>query len=48
VVGGYVLAVAFKWSPSTQHHLRALSVPVWAVLLFYLGEPEWKWEWGWR
>ncbi|KAG7282203.1 hypothetical protein CRUP_034950 [Coryphaenoides rupestris] len=38
VVGGYMLAVAFKWSPSTEHHLRALSVPVWAVLLFYLGE----------
>lgn len=35
---GYVLMVCFKWSPQTEGHLKALALPVWAILLFYLGE----------
>ena len=38
VVVGYILAVVFLWSPSTQRSLRTLSVPVWAILLLFLGE----------
>uniref|UniRef100_A0A4W5LUU4 Transmembrane protein 245 n=1 Tax=Hucho hucho TaxID=62062 RepID=A0A4W5LUU4_9TELE len=38
VVLGYVLAVACKWSPGTEGYLRTMSVPVWTILLFYLGE----------
>uniref|UniRef100_A0A7N5ZTC1 Transmembrane protein 245 n=1 Tax=Anabas testudineus TaxID=64144 RepID=A0A7N5ZTC1_ANATE len=38
VVFGYVLAVCFKWSPQTERYLRALALPVWATLLFYIGE----------
>uniref|UniRef100_A0A8C6SEB6 Transmembrane protein 245 n=1 Tax=Neogobius melanostomus TaxID=47308 RepID=A0A8C6SEB6_9GOBI len=40
VVVGYLLAVCFKWSPSTEQYLRVLALPVWAALLFYIG--EWK------
>ncbi|KAL3060270.1 hypothetical protein OYC64_014769 [Pagothenia borchgrevinki] len=35
VVFGYFLAVCLKWSPNTEHYLRAVALPVWAVLLFY-------------
>ncbi|KAG8010094.1 hypothetical protein GBF38_014264 [Nibea albiflora] len=38
VVFGYLLAVCFKWGPSTECYLRALALPVWTVLLFYIGE----------
>uniref|UniRef100_A0A4W6CFY1 Transmembrane protein 245 n=1 Tax=Lates calcarifer TaxID=8187 RepID=A0A4W6CFY1_LATCA len=38
VVFGYLLAVCFKWSPQTERYLRVLALPVWAVLLFYIGE----------
>lgn len=38
LVMGYVLAVAFKWTPSMEGYLRTLSVPVWAALIFYLGK----------
>lgn len=38
MVIGYLSAVCFKWSPHTEHYLRALALPVWAALLFYIGE----------
>lgn len=38
VVFGYLLVVCFKWSPQTERYLKALALPVWAVLLFYIGE----------
>ncbi len=38
LVVGYVLAVAFKWTPAIEGYLRTLSVPVWAALIFYLGK----------
>ncbi|MEQ2187700.1 hypothetical protein GOODEAATRI_007215, partial [Goodea atripinnis] len=37
VVFGYLLAVCLKWSPQTERYLRALALPVWTVLLFYIG-----------
>lgn len=33
-----MLAVAFKWTPGMEGYLRAMSVPVWTVLIFYLGK----------
>lgn len=38
MVVGYLMAVCFKWSPHTERYLRALALPVWAILLFYIGE----------
>lgn len=38
LVVGYVLAVAFKWTPSMEGYLRSLSVPVWTAFIFYLGK----------
>lgn len=38
MVFGYMLMVCFKWSPQTEGHLKALALPVWAVLLLYIGE----------
>lgn len=38
VVFGFLLVVCFKWSPQTEGYLRALALPVWAVLLLYIGE----------
>ncbi|XP_046689989.1 transmembrane protein 245 [Silurus meridionalis] len=36
LVIGYVLAVVFKWTPAMEGYLRAMSVPIWTVLIFYL------------
>lgn len=37
VVFGYLSVVCLKWSPQTEHYLRALALPVWAILLLYIG-----------
>uniref|UniRef100_A0A8C2WUM2 Transmembrane protein 245 n=1 Tax=Cyclopterus lumpus TaxID=8103 RepID=A0A8C2WUM2_CYCLU len=44
VVFGYLLVVCFKWRPHTEHYLRALALPIWAIWLFYIVSLTGSWR----